>query len=256
MILVDSRAGSKDLLEPLAKRGLPVELGSLEFGDVVFAGSGPEGNVLIAIEYKHMGEALACMTTGRFAGHQLVGMQEAGYYAYWLLIDECERYATGEQGQLQTRYGRGWVDVTQGERAITFAAWSHWLMSLELVGGCHIHMTETRSEAVDWIAAAYTWWQKEWWQHKSVVAFNKAGELTAKRNGNILVRPTLAQLWAAELPGIGHDKSGLVAAKLHRAEDIVHATVDDWRVILSPSTVKGKLADKVHAAIRKVDYRG
>ena len=180
-------------------RGLPAESATLEFGDVAFAGNGPEGPVLIGIEYKHMGEAITCMTTGRFAGHQLLGM--ADYYEYWLLIDDVDRYRTGREGQLQLRSGQGWYDVTQGERAITTLAWEHWLLSMSNnVGGCKVHRCESSSQSVDFIGHLYSWWQKQWTDHRSVGAFNRS---RAIRKGE---KPTLSRLWANDLPGVGHER--------------------------------------------------
>jgi len=74
-LLVDPRAGSSALLAPLCTRGLEAEGGDPRIrrcGRLL--AMGPEGTVLVGIEYKHMGEAITCMTSGRFAGHQLLGM--------------------------------------------------------------------------------------------------------------------------------------------------------------------------------------
>lgn len=244
MILVDPRMGSADLLAPLKSRGLPAESGQLEFGDVVFPGNGPDGTVLIGIEYKHMGEAITCMTTGRFAGHQLLGMSD--YYDYWLLIDECDRYRTGKEGQLQVRSGQGWYDVVQGERAISALAWEHWLLSMQNVGGCKVHRCEGRYCAVEFIGNLYTWWQKEWADHRSVGAFNKS---RAIRKGE---KPTLARLWANDLPGVGHERSAAIASHFGSALALATADVKQWMEVEGVGKVGAR---KIHDAIRAEGYR-
>jgi ERCC4-type nuclease len=243
-LLVDPRMGSAALLCPLCDRGLPAESATLEFGDVAFAGNGPEGTVLIGIEYKHMGEAISCMTSGRFAGHQLLGM--ADYYEYWLLIDDTDRYRTGREGQLQLRAGQGWYDVTQGERAITALAWEHWLLSMQTVGGCRVHRCEGRYCAAEWIGYLYTWWQKEWADHRSVGAFNRS---RAIRKGE---KPTLSRLWANDLPGVGHERSEAIATAFPCALDLANASIDE---LMKVEGIGKTGARKIRAAIETEGYR-
>lgn len=243
-ILVDPRLGSADLLAPLQSRGLPAESSQLEFGDVVFPGNGPDGTILVGVEYKHMGEAINCMTTGRFAGHQLLGM--ADYYDYWLFIDDGDRYRTGREGQLQVRYGERWVDVVQGERAISTLAWEHWLLSMQNVGGCKVHRCEGRHCAVDFIANLYTWWQKEWADHRSVGTFNRS---RAIRKGE---KPTLARLWANDLPGIGYERSAAIADHFGSAHALAMA---DEKQLMAVEGVGKSGARKIVSAIRTEGYR-
>lgn len=243
MLLVDPRAGSSALLAPLQSRGLPAESATLEYGDVAFAGNGPEGTVLIGIEYKHMGEAISCMTSGRFAGHQLLGM--ADYYEYWLLVDDTDRYRTGREGQLQLRSGQGWYDVTQGERAISALAWEHWLLSMSNVGGCKVHRVTDASDAVEWLGYLYTWWQKEWGDHRSVGAFNRS---RAIRKGE---KPTLSRLWANDLPGVGHERSETIARAFTCAFSLAFATEEQLAEV---DGVGKRGAKKIWNAIRTPNY--
>jgi ERCC4-type nuclease len=83
MLLVDSRAGSRDLVKPLAKvLGTDnVEETTLDFGDVAFTGRGPNNTPLdIGIEHKQVADIVACCRDGRFAGHQLPGMRKRFVY--------------------------------------------------------------------------------------------------------------------------------------------------------------------------------
>ncbi len=84
MILVDSRIGSKDLIKPL---GSISKLAVLEFADAMFVGGG-EGNkpVFVGIEIKKIKDALSCIMSGRFAGHQLVGLVKE-YDVRYLIIE-------------------------------------------------------------------------------------------------------------------------------------------------------------------------
>src|SRR5260370_1150504 len=94
MLLVDYRAGSKELVKPLVKLlgADMVEETSLDFGDVAFTGRGPKDTPLdIGIEFKTIGDIAQCCRDGRFAGHQLPGMRKT-YAHSWLMIEGTWRH--------------------------------------------------------------------------------------------------------------------------------------------------------------------
>lgn len=232
MILVDSRAGSSDLHPQLVARGLPSSLCRLEYGDVSFIGNGPTGPASIGIEYKRIGDALACMAGGRYAGHQLPGM--AGTYQWhWLLLEGIVRCGSGNEsdGVLQVRaWPEGWRDYRQGSRYIMYRDWCHWLMSLQQMAGVRIAHTSSLRESTAWIAALYSWWQKQWGDHRSVQAVympnvpSDGGAL-----GNVLGhKPSLRRLWAMQLPGIGVEKSKTIELAFPTALELAVASSDRW----------------------------
>jgi ERCC4-type nuclease len=85
VLFVDPRSGSKELVRPLTKAGLPVDASTqLEAGDLFFVGRGDKGAATtIGIEHKKVADLIASLRTGRLQGVQLPGMRaaEAGRYS-------------------------------------------------------------------------------------------------------------------------------------------------------------------------------
>jgi ERCC4-type nuclease len=83
-VLVDDRAGSKDLILKPCLRGI-AELSRLNFGDVMIAGNGPKGSVAVGIEVKSIWDLVASAANGRLMDTQITGM--LGDYSHcWLLV--------------------------------------------------------------------------------------------------------------------------------------------------------------------------
>lgn len=250
MLLVDSRAGSQDLLPGLLARSLPASMCQLEYGDVSLLGNGPTGIVGVGIEYKRVSDAVTCMTGGRFAGHQLPGMLQC-YQQSWLLIEGVTRCGTGNgsEGVLQVQaWPEGWKDYRQGNRYIMWRDYQHWLMSLQQMTGLRVAHVANRNEAVAWLAALYSWWQKEWEQHKSVGAIympQPDGEHGGVLSACVQPRASLSRLWAMQLPGIGQERSRKVELVFPRPIDLANATEEQWRIVVGKQT-----AIKVVEAIR------
>lgn len=225
---MDPRAGSCDLHPQLVARSLPSSLCRLEYGDVSFIGNGPAGPVSVGIEYKRIGDALACMTGGRYAGHQLPGM--IGTYQYhWLLLEGIVRCGSGNgsEGVLQVRaYPEGWKDYRQGSRYIMYRDWCHWLMSLQQMAGVRVAHTSGIKESAAWVAALYSWWTKAWGDHRSVQAIYMPN---VPSDGVLLShKPTLRRLWAMQLPGIGVEKSKVVELAFPTALELAVASAEHW----------------------------
>lgn len=106
MILIDQSAGSRELVKcaPLSDPSLAC-LADLSFSantkssaDVCFSGNGPKGKVQIGIEFKHIGDFLSSIQSGRLQATQLQAMTEE-YDVCWLLL--CGEYRCGEDGFLE-----------------------------------------------------------------------------------------------------------------------------------------------------------
>lgn len=156
MLLVDYRAGSKELVKPLVKLlGIDkVEETSLDFGDVAFTGRGPKDTPLdIGIEFKTIGDIAQCCRDGRFSGHQLPGMRKT-YVHSWLMIEGTWRH--DDAGFITTYQGprRGWRSLPGKMRASEFE--KH-ILTFELCGGVHVRYTNTRADSVRAISDLYRW---------------------------------------------------------------------------------------------------
>lgn len=167
---IDDREGSFDLAEPLQKRGLPVELTRLPYGDVSWLGNGPEGLTSVGVEFKKLPELLSCITTQRFTGHQLLGMQDC-YYPWAYLLVEGERRVDSRSGELLIERKPGWWAPAPGKRNGNwmYRDVSHWLSTVRNQGGLHVVETRDRESTLAWLHAEYTWWtSKEWAQHVTI----------------------------------------------------------------------------------------
>src|SRR5574341_1238250 len=112
MILLDDRAGSKDLA-PFMPKSVPFTLTRLEYGDVAFSGRGPSGVCTVGVEIKKIPDLVDCIYSGRFAGHQLPGMLDTYDYCY-LLVEGATR--AGKLGTLEYRRAGGkWAEPYGGQ---------------------------------------------------------------------------------------------------------------------------------------------
>lgn len=172
MLLVDRRAGSKDLIKPLRKvlGDSKVEEASLDFGDVAFAGRGAKDTPLdIGIEFKTIGDITQCCRDGRFAGHQLPGMRKT-YDHSWLMIEG--QWKHDDTGFITTYQGphRGWRALPGKMRASEFE--KH-VLTFELCGGVHVRYTNSRADSVRAIVNLFRWWtDKTLDSHTSHVAIH------------------------------------------------------------------------------------
>lgn len=245
MIAIDPRRGSGDLLRYFAGTGVPAMHQAIEYGDVAFIGEGPDGVPLpVGIEIKQVSDALNCVTTGRFAGHQLLGMIQA-YREPWLLIEGDYRSASGV-GTLELRHvsGKYWFDATVGSRGFMYRDFDKWLLTQLIKGGLRYMRTYNRQETVQFIRDLYAWWQEGWDAHKSHLAPNTSME--DQRDTALLVKPSLLREWAAKLPGIGWVKAGAVERHFGTIEHMMWASMKEWQEIEGIGKV---LASKVWSVL-------
>ena len=266
MMQVDDRAGSKELYPLLKAKGLPVTLTRLPYGDISFLGSGPEGRpVTVGIEYKTIHDALACMCDGRFAGHQLPGMI-ASYEQPWFLVEGLWR-GNSKTGLLEYRAKKGdWREAHIGSRRFMLSDLQTWLFTMTIKGGVQVSTISDSTMATVWISTLYKWWTngkgkegKGWDGHKSHLAFHdgtRHGRPFARqsvfgglRDRAVLVRPTTCRQVAAQLPGVGWEKSARIAKQFPTVESLMLATVEDLCTVEGIGTV---LAGKVYQALRSV----
>lgn len=218
-LTVDPRAGSENLIPALRDLGTRVTVEQMEFGDVAFAGNGPSGIVSIGIEHKRLDDVLACITTGRFAAHQLVGMQPC-YDIRWLIVQGEWKAAPG--GELLIRKGSKWKPVPGQRRQVWFySALEHWLMTMSVQGGFNVHRAVDLRGSATFIKALHSWWQKPWEGHDGLNVFND----TLVRS---IVRPGITRRMAAQVPGIGWELSGRVARHFGTPKKMVNADVGEW----------------------------
>lgn len=247
MIAIDDRQGSADLAGHLRHWGVPCVVMRLPFGDAMFLGNGPEGEIQIGIEIKAVRDAVNCMTDGRFAGHQLPGLVKE-YQEIWLIIEGLfgAQFATGlltTGGGTEGGAGKRRSVLNLGQRRFMYRDLSNWITTLETCAGVHARRTSDRVETAQLISSLHGWWEKPWSDHKSHLAFHRQ----RPDRQALLVRPSLTRRIAAELPGIGWEKSKAIVAEMPTVHRMVNASIDEWMTV---EGIGKTIAERVHAALR------
>jgi ERCC4-type nuclease len=247
-IQIDRRAGSINLVQPLRQLGVEVEEITMPFGDASFFGYGANGvPASFGIEVKSIEDVIACIQSGRFAGHQLPGLI-ASYDHVWLLIVSDYR-ARARDGVLEYRKeGRGggqyWSESCGRQRTIFWRDVESWLMTCQIMGSIRVHRVSDYYQAAMWLKMVSNWASHA--DHKSHKVLYGSKELFADHA--LLVKPTLARRMAAQLPGIGEKRSAEVAREFHTLEAMVNASPKDWMRV---EGVGRGIAAKVYNAIHQ-----
>lgn len=231
VIVVDAAIGSKDLVVPLKKLGLPVQLGHLDTGDVAFQGRGPAGSeVFIGVELKKIADLVASLQTGRLPLHQLPRMLRA-YDHSWILVEGTWRH--DDQGLVCSFSGHGvWHPLSKRMMADEL---EKRMLSLELSPSVnsglypHVRYTSSRRDTLRFLAALYRWWtDRDMDQHKTMLGIYRPPSLLPISQ----FRRTISTL-----PHIGFKKSkeleGCFAASLRWA---FSASLEEWMTALGPKT--------------------
>lgn len=240
MIQVDDRLGSAQIAPMLKALGCEVELTRLSYGDVSWIGYGTNGDpVSCSVELKKIEDVIACIQSGRFAGHQLPGLLQC-YDHVWLMVIDDYR-PRQRDGVLEYRKeGRGggmyWTESCGRQRTVYWRDVESWLMTMSIFGGIRIHKVPDYREAAIWIKMASNWFARD--THKSHKVLYGTKELFPDQA--LLLKPSLARRVAAQLPKIGEVRSASVAAHFKNLEQMVSASERDWCQIdgLGKSTAK------------------
>lgn len=232
MIRVDPRAGSKDLVAPLERRGLPVSVETLEFGDVSFTGHGPrERPVLLGIEHKTLSDLLGCLATKRYEGHQLVGLHNT-YETAWLLVEG--RWHTDTEGYLMEMRRGGFKRIAWGSAGMQRRTLMKKLFTFEHCGGVRVRVTQDRNESLDWIHAMYGWWVgKEFEAHGADIGWCPPEAWVAEAADSGSLRPwSGARQWARIVPGLGAKFAKAAAEHVgHVPEALAKVSEEEWAAL-------------------------
>jgi len=219
MLYIDPREGSKELVEPLSRMGLPVRVERMEYGDVSFVGSGPDGPIGIGIEYKTVGDLLSSWHDGRLLGHQLPGMLNS-YSIVYLLI---EGSISGDSEDGIREWGRrGWSTIRSQTKYSTLMGW---LQTIRTLYGVHVLTTANLLTTAVQVAAIYKWWEKPYASHGSPVEIHTPD----LRRG--LLSPTRIMKVAHTFPGVGLEKLPDIEEKFGSIREMVNADAAEWMTV-------------------------
>lgn len=238
-LLVDRRIGSNDLQPALAALGLPAVMTTLDYGDVAWTGFGEDGPVSCACEVKTVGDLLQSMQSGRLAGHQLPGLI-ANYDRVYLIIEEATRPEDGGINLQHYVKGQWWRTASIGRGNFNYRSYERFLTTLVENGQVRLRQTTNRAGTIATIATLYQWWMDGAPAHTSHLALDKTTQqklqerARAERGGGVsFIRggPTFKRRIAAELPGIGLDRSAAVAESFGSVREMVNADEKRWTTI-------------------------
>jgi len=239
VIYVDYHIGSKDLVAPLLKAGVPAQEADLGYADIEFAGRGPKGApVMVGMEIKRLSELTADWE--RFAGEQVPKMQEPHYDHRWIVYEG--EWRRDRMGWLQKK-GRGGRPMGMRGQA-NASALAKKVFTLEMCAGFHRERTYDRAETVAVIADWFRWWTDEDMdRHKShIVIYKPQGIIPLTDEGALF----------AGIPGISSRRARSVE-KLFRGNMRLacSASVDEWAAMETldeegnPRRLGSKLATKI-----------
>lgn len=228
MITVDPRAGSSQFGPLLRRLGLQVTMMQMPYGDIAFDGMLSDGSpTSYGLELKSVGDVIACVQSGRFAGHQLPGLMNS-YDNVWLMIYGQWRARVPDGVLEELRDGRNggkyWTPAGGGQRLWMHRDLEAWLLTMQIAGGIRVHRVRDVDEAAIWIRTIYHWSQRT--DHKSHQVIYSGKHLWQDRA--LMGKPPLARRVAAELPHIGVKRSAEVARRFHTVAEMVEAEVGDW----------------------------
>jgi len=253
VVLVDYRAGSKELVRPLEARGLEVVETELAFGDFAFEGKGADGaTVQIGIEYKQLGELIQSMRSGRLEGHQLIGMRganpgESPLYDFAYLLIEGE-ILYDKRNVLLEKKRKGWrggaAELVPMHGTMNAHEFMKRMEVLHLCGGLNVRYAKDEAATVTTIEILYrTWTDKALDEHTSHLALYNPPPL----------RPVGPErLTYATLPGVGFELSGRVAEHFPTLGAAFAAPVSAWQEIEGIGVAK---AETITAYIRRAHAR-
>lgn len=234
---MDRRIGSNHLAPLIGPNAL---LTMLDYADVAFEGNGINGTVQVGIELKRVADALACLSDGRFTSHQIPGLIQ-NYDRVYMIVEGLIR--AGDNGLLQVGYrypakgervefwdgknfGGYWTDASAGRSRYTYRQFSNWLETISNMAGIRVIRTSCIAETVQVILALEAWWQKDWTAHGSLHSFHED-----RPDAALLSKPSLRRRIAAQLPGVGWQRSKDAAGYFANTRAMVMANANEWEQV-------------------------
>jgi len=224
MILIDHSTGSKDLINypPLndpataCKVNLSISSDTKSSVDVAFSGQGPEGKLMIGIEFKSLSDLLSSIEDGRLPATQLRAMKEEYQICYLLFYGE---YRCGPDGYLEIPSSSRFIVCQENRhkqkeyfwyvkgipyqgpyssRSLALSAWrndSHvWepctfgsekpkkfgYLESALISMSRVGIEHKHFDRIEdcaqWIGCVYRSWSKPWDEHKFFRTFDKSSD--------------------------------------------------------------------------------
>lgn len=224
IILVDYRAGSKDLFQYIRNLTSRVTITHLEYGDVAWFGNGPDGSTLrIGIEHKDILDVLDCVSSGRFGGHQAIGMTQNFDRRFLLVEGRIRTDRTSGVIQKWSWKDKQWENIVKAGRQFLFRDLLHWETTFEEQAQFKIVHTVDEHDSAQWVFSKYTWYMEEWDDHTAMKQF-----YVPPPPNSVYYEPTFMCRVAKELYKIGWTKALAVEAAFKSVREMMNADEKTW----------------------------
>lgn len=241
-LFVDPRVGSIELVKYLK---VPAEVTTLKYGDVAFAGYGPEGQIYsVGIERKGIKDLAHSILSGRLSGHQLIGLLD-WYNVVYVVVDGQWRV---RDNLIEVCEGSRWRPLGGKERpgkTFGYVEIANYLNTLAVVTGVKVWFTNDIELTAAWVRHTYYWWQKPYDQHRAHLNFSHG---PAMPKHAILTRPTVEQKMLKEIPGVGWDRAGNIVKLFPTWEMLMAATPKD---LIRVEGIGKILAEDIHKRLHR-----
>lgn len=224
MIYCSSLPNDQDMIRALGSLALPFPV---PCGDACFFGASdsPDSSLRVCVERKKVHDMAACILSGRYL-YQLQTAHDCGFDIFALILEGRYDYSLDDglvtiPGWDSVRGRSGWKPV---KPAIAFSRFEQYLTELEHMAGVIVKRSEHVRGTAAIIRSLWDGFQKPPDGHKSLKVIYKS-----VTGGVSLTRPSLVRRMASELPGVGWERSGIVAQHFVTVRAMINADDKEWR---------------------------
>jgi Helix-hairpin-helix domain len=237
--------------------------------DVLIAGQGPNGPVLVAVEIKELRELIQATDTGRLQapGEGQLPAMLADYDQSWLLWHGTVR--CGDSGVLEEPRGRGdngrclWgpfaknpsgrgagsgagnADSGAGPARGLPCSYLDGLLLAVARMGVHVHHVPNEREAARWLGVLYDSWTKPWDEHRFTRTFKDVTRFPQVIAGTTEEQIARARRIADRYPGLGVERALAAARYFGSVQEMANADEATWMKVpgvgkvIAAAVVKG-----------------
>lgn len=261
MILIDDRRGSaeKDILSEFDAQQVPYTVTRLACGDFAFTGWGPpnpDGSPRIAtfgFERKVLSDFIQSLESKRLFQQVTAMVGQPGVcgpaFDFPFLVLEAI-FKADIWGNLIVPRGHGQWGTPYGMKAFPAEKVENTLTMLTVACGLRIHQTFNAAATAQLVARTWKLFQKQWGEHSTLKNFSVVNLATHAS----FTDPTMLRLVASQYPGIGWEKSGLIAERYKSVAAFVREAADNPSGLTEVDGIGKRTATAIHQATIFDDY--
>ncbi len=214
----------RDMIHALGSMAIPLPIAT---GDVCFSGVGDGHPLLICLERKKIGDLCSCILDSRYL-HQLQIVKTNGADVLVLVVEGDVR-PNPDDGLLEVPVWRPFLNGKHKQTwepvkpTMTYSRFDQYLTELDYLVGVMVKRSKNVHETAAIIKAVWDNFQTPYDKHNSLHQIFKPAPQQVQ-----LVKPSLVRRVAAELSGIGWERSKVVAERFPSVKAMVDADTGEW----------------------------